>query len=172
MKKNNIVLIGYRGTGKSTVGRILAEQLGLELIGLDAAIVELAGRDIPAIVAEHGWDHFRDLETKVVEQSVSGTGRLLDCGGGVILRPENVKLLKAAGPVFWLKASIDTVIERIKDGTDRPSLTGEKSFVDEVAQVLEERLPLYRAAADYEVDTDGKLPEQIAREISEYFAKG
>jgi len=160
----NLVLIGYRGTGKSTVGEILAKRLKLKLVNLDERIVAKAGRRIPEIVEKYGWDYFRDLESEVVAEAVKGDGQVLDCGGGVILRDKNTALLKKAGKVFWLQASIPTIVSRIQTGTERPSLTG-KSFTDEVADVLREREPKYRAAADQVVDTEGKTPEQVAEEI-------
>jgi len=167
----NLVLIGYRGTGKSTVGAIVAKRLKMPLVNLDDRIAAKAGMGIPEIVEKHGWDHFRDLESEVVAEVVRGDGQVLDCGGGVILREKNVALLKKAGKVFWCKASIKSIVSRIKDGAERPSLTG-KSFTDEVADVLREREPKYRAAADHVVDTDSKSPEQVAEEIVLFFQPG
>jgi len=167
----NLVLIGYRGTGKSTVGAIMAKRLKMPLVNLDDRIAAKAGMRIPEIVEKHGWDHFRDLESEVVAEVVKGDKQVLDCGGGVILREKNVALLKKAGKVFWCKASITSIVSRIKDGTERPSLTG-KSFTDEVAEVLREREPKYCAAADHIVDTDNKTPEQVAQEIVLLFQQG
>jgi shikimate kinase len=161
----NIILIGYRGTGKSTVGMIISERLGLSLVGMDGRIVERAGMSIPEIVDRHGWDHFRDIESEVVRESCSRDGQVLDCGGGVILREDNVRELKNAGKVFWLKASKDTIAERICDDDQRPSLTGDKSFIEEIEEVLAEREPKYRSAADHVMDTDGRTPEEISEEI-------
>ncbi|OGP55753.1 MAG: shikimate kinase [Deltaproteobacteria bacterium RBG_13_61_14] len=166
----NLVLIGYRGTGKSTVGKILAERLKMPLVNLDDRIIAQAGMRIPEIVEKFGWDRFRDLESQVVVEVAKEDNHVLDCGGGVILREKNVAQLKKAGPVFWLQASIPTIVSRIKDDTQRPSLTG-KSFTDEVADVLREREPKYRAAADHVVDTEGKSVEQVAEEIIRLFEK-
>lgn len=164
----NLVLIGYRGTGKSTVGEILAKRLKLKLVNLDERIVAKAGMRIPEIVEKHGWDYFRDLESEVVAEVVRADGQVLDCGGGVILKEKNVALLKQAGKIFWLQAGVSTIVSRIEHGTERPSLTG-KAFTDEAADVLRERAPRYRAAADQVVDTDGKSPEQVAEEIVLFF---
>ena len=149
----NLVLIGYRGAGKSTVGRLVAERLGLNTLGFDAEIVRRAGKSIPEIVRDEGWERFRDLESALVRESVSLDGWLFDTGGGVVERPENVALLRRCGPVVWLRADVETIVRRIGGDDQRPSLTGARSFTDEVAQVLARRTPLYSAAADREVDT-------------------
>ncbi len=161
----NLVLIGYRGTGKSTVARLLAARLGLEVVSLDQEIVRRAGRSIPAIVAEDGWPYFRDLESEIVKQFSACDNLIIDAGGGVILRPENVDNLRRGGKLFWLRASVPVIVARIEAGTDRPPLTAGKSFTEEVEEVLRERTPLYAAAADHEIDTDILTSEQVAAEI-------
>jgi shikimate kinase len=161
----NVVLIGYRGTGKTTVGKILADRLGRELISTDAAVVERAGLPIPDIVARHGWEHFRDLESQVCRELSARDGLVLDTGGGAILRPENVACLKSAGCLFWLTAEVQTIASRISGDTQRPSLTGTKSFTDEIEEVLRERLPKYAAAADVRIATDHRTPSEIAEAI-------
>ena len=90
----NIVLIGYRGTGKSTVGKVLAGRLGRTLVSTDAEIVRRAGQPIPEIVAKHGWEYFRDLESTVCQELATREGLVIDTGGGAILRPQNVESLK------------------------------------------------------------------------------
>jgi shikimate kinase len=163
----NVSLIGYRGVGKTTIGEILAEKTGFDLKRLDDMIVERAGMSIPEIVERHGWDRFRDLESEVLAGAAKGDGQVLDCGGGVILREENRKKLRAAGPVVWLAASVPDIIERIKKDDQRPSLTG-KSFTDEVAEVLEQREPLYRESADHVIDTGAMSPEEAADNIVKF----
>jgi shikimate kinase len=161
----NVVLIGYRGTGKSTVGRILADRLGRELISTDAAVVQRAGLPIPDIVARHGWEHFRDLESQVCRELSARDGLVLDTGGGAILRSENVACLKAGGILFWLTAEVGTIAGRISGDTQRPSLTGTKSFTEEIEEVLRERLPKYEVAADHRVATDNRTPTEVAEAI-------
>ncbi len=161
----NIVLIGYRGTGKSTVGKLVAARLGRPMISTDAEIVKRAGKRIPEIVAQHGWDFFRDLESQVCRDLAKQKGLVIDTGGGAILRSENVESLKRHGILFWLTASVETITSRIGGDTQRPSLTGTKSFVDEVQDVLRERTPKYQAAADHVIATDGRSIAQIADEI-------
>lgn len=161
----NLVLIGYRGTGKSTVATLLAEQLGMEVVSLDAEIVRHAGRSIPDIVAAHGWPYFRDIEAQVTQRWAARDHIIIDAGGGVILRPENVTHLRRGGIVFWLRASVPVIVARIGSGTERPALTAGKTFTEEVADVLRERTPLYAAAAHHQVDTDGRTAAQVAAEI-------
>ena len=161
----NIVLIGYRGTGKSTVGRLLAARLGRTLVSTDAEIVVRAKRAIPEIVAQEGWEYFRDLESDICMELASRDQLVIDTGGGAILRPHNVEALKKSGRLFWLTASVETIATRIGGDNQRPSLTGTKSFVDEVADVLRERTPKYQAAADHVVATDDRSIDQLVETL-------
>lgn len=161
----NVVLIGYRGAGKSTVGKIVAARLGRALVSTDAEIVRSVGQSIPEIVEQKGWEYFRDLEAKVCQDLAGRTGLVVDTGGGAILRSRNVEVLKKTGKLFWLTASVSTITQRIGQDSQRPSLTGVKSFLDEIQDVLRERTPQYQAAADYVIETDGKPVTQVADEI-------
>jgi len=163
----NIVLIGYRGTGKSVVGKIIAERLDMKCIAMDDKIIEKAGMSIPDIVKNHDWAKFRDIESEVARELAELDNVIIDTGGGVIERPENIDALQENSVIIWLKASVDTIVTRIAEGTERPSLTGEKSFTEEVAEVLERRTPKYKSAAQYEIDTDELTPVQIADKIIE-----
>jgi len=166
----NLVLIGYRGTGKSTVARLLAEMLGMEVVSLDREIVRRAGRSVPEIVAQHGWPHFRDLESAVTKDFSERDNIIIDAGGGVILRGENVECLRHGGKLFWLRASVPVIVARIEAGTERPPLAAGKSFTEEVEEVLRERTPLYAAAADYQIDTDALSPEQVAAAVARLYS--
>lgn len=161
----NIVLIGYRGTGKSTVAALLGQCLGRRVISTDAEIVKEAGQSIPQIVEQFGWEHFRELETHLCRKLENQTDLIIDTGGGLILKEENVKILKANGKLFWLTADVPTIVKRISGDTQRPSLSGTKSFVEEVEEILMERTPRYRAAADVTIPTDHETPEAIAAKI-------
>ncbi len=161
----NIVLIGYRGTGKTVAGALAAERLGMEYVSMDARIVEEAGMSIPEIVENHGWTFFRDMESAIVRKLSTGDNMVIDTGGGVIERPENMELLRTNGRVIWLKASGEVIVSRICGDTQRPSLTAEKSFTEEVADVLAQRIPRYRSGAQYEIDTDRLTAEQVSEKI-------
>ena len=170
-RKMNLILIGYRGTGKSTVGKIVAEMLNFKRIETDAEITDRAGMSIPEIVKENSWNYFRDLESEVVSEACSMENTVIDCGGGVVTRPENVKALKRSGIIFLLKADINDILRRISSSSQRPSLTGDKSFTVEVEQVLKEREPLYQAAADYIIDTSSESPRTAGKKIAQIYRK-
>ncbi|MDY6906018.1 MAG: shikimate kinase [Thermodesulfobacteriota bacterium] len=161
----NIILIGYRGTGKSVVGQQLADRLQMPCISMDNRIIEKAGMSVPEIVAQSGWPGFRDMETAVARELAERDNIIIDCGGGVIERPENIDALKTGGTIIWLKASVDVIVSRICTDTQRPALTDGKTFTEEVAEVLERRTPLYQAAAHHEINTDPLTPETIADRI-------
>ncbi|TLY30302.1 MAG: shikimate kinase [Nitrospirae bacterium] len=161
----NLVLIGYRGTGKSTVGKILAERLGRELVSTDAEIIRRARLSVPDIVQRFGWDHFRDLESEVCRDLAGKEGLIIDSGGGAILRQQNVDYLKKNGVLIWLTATVRTIADRIGGDTQRPSLTGTKSFTEEVEEVLRERQPKYKAAANHMIETDGRSVTEVVEAI-------
>lgn len=165
----NLVLIGYRGTGKTEVGKWLSRALNRRLYSFDQIIVERAGKPIPELVSEKGWEAFRDLETQVTQEYTQKDDCIFDTGGGCILREQNVQALKRNGILFWLRASVPEIVRRIQHDNQRPSLTG-KSFTEEVEEVLRERTPRYTAAADYVIDTDGLTIEQVATKIRKLYS--
>jgi shikimate kinase len=161
----NLVLIGYRGTGKSTVGRCLARELRRHLVSTDAEVVKRAKLSIPEIVKQFGWDYFRDMESAVCRDLAAQDGLIVDTGGGAILRDENVKILRQGGTLVWLTATVETITRRIGGDTQRPSLTGTKSFTEEIRDVLTERIPKYQAAAHHIIATDGISTTQVVERI-------
>jgi shikimate kinase len=165
----NIVLIGYRGTGKSEVGALLADRLKMACIGMDAEIVRQAGISIPEIVETYGWSKFRDMESEVTRKLSGQDNVIIYTGGGVIERPENMAALQKNACIIWLKASVNTIVERIEDGTQRPALTDGKTFTREVTDILSQRVPKYRSAAQHEIDTDKLTPKQVADRIIEIY---
>lgn len=168
----NVVLIGYRGTGKTAVGRILARRLGLQYLGMDEEIIRRAGMPVPEIVKAQGWPGFQDLESTLARELSRRDGLVIDTGGGVIERAGNVAALKGNGEIFWLRASVGVIVERIRDDTERPALVEGKTFTEEIAEVLDRREPLYRAAAHHEIDTDALSPAEIADRIAALVGKG
>jgi len=167
----NIVLIGYRGTGKTVVGELLAERLNMTYMGMDAQIVKKAGMPIPEIVEKSGWPGFRDMESEVARELAGRDHLIIDTGGGVIERPENIEALKTNARIFWLKASVEVIVLRIHQDTQRPALIAGKTFTEEIAEVLEQRTPKYQSAAHHEIDTDPLAPEQVAEMIIQICGK-
>jgi shikimate kinase len=147
------------------VGNLLARKLNRETISMDVEIVKKAGMSIPEFVEQNGWPKFRDLETEVAQELADRDNIIVDCGGGVIERSENIPALRTNGVIFWLQASVDVVVSRIADGTERPALTEGKTFTEEVAEVLERRTPLYSEAAQHIINTDDMSPDQVADSI-------
>jgi shikimate kinase len=161
----NIVLIGYRGTGKTSVGKKLADKLDRRFTKTDELIIKKAGMSIPKIVDNYGWDVFRNIESEVVKEVSKMDNWIIDTGGGVVLRRINVENLKRKGLLILLKADIKTIINRIKHDRERPSLTGRKSFIEEVEEVLKQRNKKYEEAADYTIDTTRLTVDEVTYRI-------
>lgn len=161
----NVVLIGYRGTGKSSVAELVAMCSNMQVYRMDDEIERRAGCSIVELVREKGWDEFRRVEEEVAREAGALDNYVIDAGGGVVQRPDNVAALKANGALFWLTASADTIKERIAGDAARPPLTGGKSILEEVDEMLAARLPLYAEAADHVIETEGRTLGEIANEI-------
>lgn len=166
--KRNLVLIGYRATGKSAVGARLARILGRRFVDLDQVLVQEAGRSIAEIVAQGGWEEFRRREKELVARYATPQGLVLATGGGVVLDFDNVQTLRKNGLIIWLTADAATIKARLAaDQTQadyRPSLTGADPL-KEVAEVLKSRQHLYLAAAQLIVDTAGQTIGQVVDQI-------
>ncbi|MGN6370428.1 MAG: shikimate kinase [Phycisphaerae bacterium] len=161
----NITLIGYRGSGKSSVGRRLAEMLGMGFVDTDVLIVERAGCTIKEIFEREGEAGFREREAVAMREAASLANTVIAAGGGAVLRQENVAAMKGCGKVVWLQGDVQTLYRRIQgDGAtsaNRPNLTS-TGGIEEVRLLLAKREPLYRAAADHVVDISKISVEQVA----------
>lgn len=164
---HSIYLIGYRGTGKSTVARQLAEQLEAQAVDSDELIAQRAGCSIAEIFAQQGEPAFRDLEQQVVAELAAGEPQVVALGGGAVLREANRQAI-AGAPVVWLQASPAVLAQRLAadsiSASQRPSLT-RAGLLGEIEQVLTERTPVYRQCATFEVDTEGRSPAEVAEVI-------
>ena len=162
-----MAIVGYMGSGKTTVGLALAGSLGWEFVDLDRAIAKVAGRGIPEIFRACGEDHFRNLEHRTLLEALDESPeRVLACGGGIVLRPENRKLLGRAATVF-LEEEIDTLYGRTRGG-DRPLRA---DSLEAFGQRYAERLPLYKEVADLKVDVRGRQPTEVAQEIARWLLR-
>jgi len=164
----NIVLIGMRGSGKTTVGRLLATRLGKKFVEMDEMISRKAGMGITEIVARHGWPEFRKIEAEVARATANMDETINATGGGAVTAEANVRELKRTGKLVWLRANLKTLLERTTDNDSRPSLTN-KPPREEMANILERRRPVYQGVADFIVDTDYKSPEQVTETIAKLF---
>ena len=167
MDRQNMILIGFMGAGKTSVGEELAGRFGKTLIDTDRMIEERAGMSISDIFAVQGEEAFRRLETEVLEQLISeASGEMISVGGGLPLREENRKLLKKLGTIIYLRVRPETVLARLKGDTTRPLLQGD-DVEEKVNSLLSKRCPIYEMAADRIISVDGRSVEQIADAIIE-----
>ena len=160
----NIFLIGFMGSGKSTIAARLSEKLGVPKVEMDELIVRERSMPITEIFEKYGEAYFRDIETELVYRLQTREGVVVSCGGGTVLRDENRKMMKASGVIVWLTAEPETILERVKHSTDRPVLNGRMN-VEYIAELMERRRACYEAAADFMVSTDGKERDIICAEI-------
>ena len=160
----NIALIGFMGSGKSSVCAVLKDMLAMDSVECDDEIVARAGMSINDIFDKYGEEHFRDLESEVLASYASCQQTVISCGGGAVLRQKNIDTLKTHSRIILLTASPQTMRDRIGDSDDRPKLRGKKN-VKAIAEMMAEREKLYQDAADVVVDTDGKTVLQICEEI-------
>lgn len=161
----NIILIGYMGSGKSTVAWELHRRNHMEIVDTDSGIVQEQGKTINEIFAEDGEAAFRDLETDFLKRlAEKKSSCILSTGGGMPVRKENRALLKKLGTVFFLRAETDTILERVKHDTARPLLR-DNDRRTKIETMLKDRTPLYEEAADHIIVTDNKTVEEIAGEI-------
>lgn len=172
----NIALIGFMGSGKSTVGRILAGSLGWEVADTDALVEADAGKPIPILFREDGEIAFRDRETQAVCVACSQTKKVVSTGGGAILRAHNVAVLRDSCFVVWLTARPDIVLLRTaRTAQNRPLLaqSGDdpNARLAHVLRMLGERSPLYQAASHAIVDTSDRAPESVARDVARRWTK-
>ena len=164
----NIVLVGFMGCGKSTIGRALARLRGWRFVDTDEVIRAAAGgRDIPGLFRDEGEAAFRDRETQAILGVCAGQGQVIATGGGAVLRPENGAALRGAGLVVWLTARPEVIVARTRHrAADRPVLArGGEELLVHVLRLLGERGPRYQAVAHLIVDASDRTPIVIAREI-------
>lgn len=162
----NIVLVGFMGTGKTTVGERLAQRTGMPLLDMDSLIEKRAGKSINEIFSEDGEPHFRYLERELVRELAASSGHVISSGGGIVLNPENIADFEKTGLVVCLLASAETILDRVRHDTTRPLLAGDKEA--RIVHLLEIRRPLYEAIT-HKINTDGLDPEAITASIIQLY---
>ncbi len=162
--ERHLFLVGFMGSGKSTVARLIAGVLGAPLIDLDERISHTAGRSIAQVFAADGEEAFRDLESAELARTESETPSVVACGGGVVLRPENRALLTRLGTVAYLHVTAGEAIARIGDAESRPLLSGPGAPLAATA-LLAARESLYRSIADFTVETVGRSAQDVADDV-------
>ena len=170
----NLFLIGFRGSGKTTIGPVVANLLQTEVIDLDERIQREENRTIAQIFSEFGENHFRELERKYLVEVAHCYNTVISCGGGVVINSQNRECLKNSGKCVWLKASAPFLLQRIEGdpatARTRPTLTA-FSGLAEIEQLLAEREPLYAACADYSIWVENRSVDELASEIANWWQK-
>ena len=165
----NIVLIGFMGSGKTTIGKSLEEKTDMVFVDTDELIEAYEGCKVSEIFADKGEVYFRRLEKETLKNLLESTdNKVISTGGGIVTNQENIPLLKQLGKVFYLRIKPETVVERLEGDKTRPLLIGEDKLV-KVEQLMTDRKELYEMAADKTIDTDGLSVSEIVGKILEDF---
>lgn len=159
-----VYLIGFMGSGKSTIGSLAAKMAGVPFLDTDKIIEQEQKKAIADIFKDNGEQYFRDLETQVLKQLSARKRGVVSCGGGIVLREENIKIIKESGTLILLKASPATILERVRYSTSRPKLNGNMNL-EYISAMMEERQPYYDRAGAIGIETDTKSVRVIAKEI-------
>jgi shikimate kinase len=167
----NIALVGFMGAGKSTVGRALATRLGKAFVETDAMVEREAGMSVAEVFATYGEAHFRDLESSVIRKAAGLSDCVIACGGGAVLREENVIVLRASAVLVYLEVSPQSVLQRVDPRSGvRPLLSG-PDRAQKAEELLARRRPVYEYVADIRVSTDGLGIDEVVRKIEERLAR-
>jgi shikimate kinase len=166
--KDNISLIGFMGCGKTTIGRILSEELDYIFLDLDCIIEISEEKKINDIFRDNGERYFRDIESKVIKKIINNKKCVFACGGGVILRKENMSIIKKNSMVVYLKISAEEAVNRLSGSTERPLISGSNSE-NRIRELLDKRSAIYSEFADIVINNQERSPESTCREIIENY---
>ncbi|NVM54197.1 MAG: shikimate kinase [Candidatus Helarchaeota archaeon] len=170
MKKSNIALIGFMGTGKTVIGARLAERLDKKFMEMDELIVQKAGKSIPDIFAEDGEIRFREYEIQICKEVSQKREVVIACGGGVVLNKINIDYLKQSSIIICLYTSSEIILQRIsKDGKETRPLLNKPDPLAEIHRLLEFRAPFYNAATEYQIDTSNLNVDEVMEKICEIY---
>ncbi len=165
-KSRNLILIGFMGTGKTTIGKRVAASLDFQFVDTDELITKKAGKPITRIFEEDGEERFRELETEVLNKCAQSAGQVISTGGGIVTQDQNREILPRAGFVVWLKASPETIYERVCRNRSRPLLQTANPK-QTIQDLLTERNPLYDVSQDLSVTTDGLTLDETCFGVTE-----
>ncbi len=171
MTRKNRILVGFMGSGKTTIGRFLAEAAGFTFVDTDARIEAEEGRSIPEIFSACGEAYFRAVEKRVLAEEAALDGRILATGGGAVIDSDNIRLLRESGDVFYLRWTPESIYDHLLIDQVRPPLdayTGE-ALREQIRRLLAEREDHYLRAAHHVIDCEGRTMEQIAADLKEEF---
>ena len=160
----NIILCGMMGAGKTTVGIKISDLTGMRWYDTDDLITQKYGK-ISGIFEFYGEERFREIESEIVRGIAGEDNCVISTGGGLVLKPENNELLKKNGRIFFMRASFETLLKRVRADETRPLLKNTGKTAETLGKLLEERTPVYEHVADYIVDTDGRSVDEVADEI-------
>lgn len=164
----NIVLIGFRGAGKTALARLLSEKFQMELYSIDKMIEAKEGKKIREIVAEKGWPYFREIESQIIEEVSTLDNVIIDTGGGAVENPTNIDNLKKNGYIIYVQASLKDIKQRILNDPDRPKLNPTLDIEDDITVTYNRRIPLYEEYSDFRVNTSLNSLEKCAEQIAEF----
>ena len=171
----NLFLIGYRCSGKTTVGQAIAVEMDWSFVDSDLRLITDSGKQISDIIDTEGWDAFRRLERSTLKQICSKDRQVVATGGGVVLDDDNIRAMKTSGMVVWLEASAETIqIRMLQDKNTenfRPALT-DKGRLEEIEDMLLKRNPLYESASDFSIHTDDVPVHEITAKIIQKLSVG
>lgn len=166
--KSNLILIGFMGSGKSTVGKILAEKLEMKFLDTDLEIEKEQGRSVQDIFSEKGEEYFRKLENEMSKKLSTENNTIISTGGGIILNKENIEYLKKDGVVFFLDVAKKTLYKRLISSKGRPLLEGDELW-SKINNVLGERLERYRSSADFIIKVGNEIPYETMEDIKKLY---
>ncbi|MDK2918452.1 MAG: shikimate kinase [Candidatus Petromonas sp.] len=167
--KKNIVLIGFMGTGKTTVGKKVAEKISLSFIDSDEEIVKKSGMSINEIFNRFGEEYFRKIEGEVIEELSNLEGYVISTGGGIVKNQENILNLKGKGAIIYLNGSAKKIEENIKKDADNRPLLKTDNVLNKIISLLEERKDLYRKAMDFEIIIDSLSVDEVAEKVIDIY---
>ena len=164
MDSKNIFIIGSMGSGKTSIGKMLAKENNLSFLDTDHEIIRSCGYSIPDIFKEFGEEHFRNLETEQLRKMKALENHVISTGGGIILKNDNRKLMKELGIIIFLDINISSQVDRVKNRKNRP-LLNDQNLKDNLLSLKKTRDPIYKKISNYIIDVSGKEREQIINEI-------